>query len=86
VEPVRALLADADRLRRDVERADVALARVTEQFEAARLALDEARAQSEEAERRRTACEADVARFEPQWADASRLDMRVAAAAAELAG
>lgn len=83
LQPLRPLLADADRASGEAAEATAAVGRATEAWEAARLAVEEATAHHGEARRRFEAACAEQAKAEPDLERAADLDGRITALTSE---
>ncbi len=83
LQPLRPLLADADRASGEAAEATAAVARAMEACEAARLALEEAAARHGESRRRFEAACAEQAKAEPDLERAADLDGRITALTSE---
>ncbi|AWB06985.1 exonuclease (plasmid) [Azospirillum humicireducens] len=83
LQPLRPLLADADRARAEAEEATAAVERATAAWEAARLAVESAAARHGESRRRFEAACAEQAKAEPDLERAADLDGRITALTSE---
>ncbi|MBF5094309.1 AAA family ATPase [Azospirillum sp. INR13] len=83
LQPLRSLMADADRASGEAAEATAAVGRATEAWEAARLAVEEAAARHGESRRRFEAACAEQAKAEPDLERAADLDGRITALTSE---
>lgn len=83
LQPLRPLLADADRASGEVAEATAAVGRATEAWEAARLAVEEATARHGDSRRRFEAACTEQAKAEPDLERAADLDGRITALTSE---